>query len=545
MARTRVGDGTAMFPQPARRSNRRLHVSAPDIVVRAAVVVAGVALAVVAAVTPARAVDQRHGRSVSGEDFARIVSSRGIDTDGLTIAGDVDLRATGPIDHLVRCHDCTITGSLLAADVEFRRVVDLSGLRLQGALDLHGATFRDAFLLQRTARRWPLVVGSANLQVVTFAHRTTFDGARFQQSFDARYMTARGDSSFSEAAFGATADFAHALFQRTANLTGTTFVGRARFNRALFGGPTSVQQSSFLRPVEFQRVRFDAGADLSFVEFGARANFDRAFFGSATSFRYVQSLGLLSMKDAQVRDALDFDHAYLAAGISLPGVVTSGVLSLRGALIDHRQTMRLEPLRATSLLFDIADTTRIAGPLEEIAALEILEDTATAGDELRLANEARYRLLALQGGRQPRAQRLLDAVFYRAIAGYLVRPTHPLSWLVVVLAIASLARAIGYWRVDRRQRQVGDASVATPPRRRRLGRDVRAAGSALVAGGSESIRRALTRGGGGDESPLESTAAARATAVESFAYRALVALLLISIGNSSATIREVIDAIHG
>jgi hypothetical protein len=306
-----------------------------------------------------------------------------------------------------------------------------------------------------------------------------------------------------------------------------------------------VQQSTFQRLVEFQRVRFDAGADLSFAKFGERAIFDRTIFGGATSFRNVQSVGLLSLQDGQVIGALDFDHAYLGDGISLPGVITSGVLSLRGALIDYRETMRLEPLRATSLLFDIDDTTRIAGALEKIAALEILEDTATASDDLGLANEARYRLLALQGRRQPWVQRVLDAVFYRAVAGYLVRPAHPLSWLVVVLAVATLVRAVAYGRVDWPQRRAGDASVATQPRRRSLRRSLGAGCSAFAAGGSESVRRALTRHAGNAESPLESTATARATAVESFVYRALVALLIIAIGNSSATIREVIDAIHG
>lgn len=65
--------------------------------------------------------------SMSGDEFVQRAGSEGIDAQGLTITGDVDLRDVDRVGHLVACRDCTITGSLRAADVVFERVVDLSG----------------------------------------------------------------------------------------------------------------------------------------------------------------------------------------------------------------------------------------------------------------------------------------------------------------------------------------------------------------------------------------------------------------------------------
>jgi hypothetical protein len=490
---------------------------------------------------------------MSGDEFVRLVDSEGIDTQGLVITGDVDLRDVSRVDHLLACRDCTITGSLRAADVVFGRVVDLSGLQVQGSLDIHGATFLDAFLLQRSADRAPFVAGRSNLQTVTFAHQTAFDGVEFGGPFDARSMTARGDSSFVEVRFVDTADFARTQFQSTANFSGAMFFDLARFDRAHFTGPTLVQESLFDDAVTFMRVRFDAGADYTLAVFKGAVSFDRALFGAATSFRFVRSSEQLSFDQAQVLDSLDFHTADLPGGISLNSVTTTGVLSLTGALIgrdanvgdsqgDPESSVGLDPPPTTGLLMDIADTERIAGSRTQIRALDVLEETAAARGDLALANDARYRLLALSGQRHGTVRRALDTVFYRSMAGYLVRPLHPLLWLVAVIAVASLVRAASHWRTWGRERlSVHDGARSW----RSVARALPLAASAIAAGASESVRRAVTRRAGGDESPVVSRAAARAIAVEVFAYRALIAVALIAVGNSSATVREVIDAIHG
>lgn len=517
-----------------------------------AVTVIAVLVLLSLAAAPARAAAPRE--SLRGHEFVERIASDGVDAERLIITGDVDLRGLGRVDELIACRDCTVEGSVLAADVVFERVVDLSGVQIHGALDLHGATFHDAFLFERSADRAPLVAGATNLQMVTFAHQSGFDGIEFAGPFDARSMTARGNASLVEVRFIEVADFARTQFQSTANLSGATFFEAARFDRAQFAGPMLAQEARFQAPVVFRRVRFDAGADLTYATFRESASFDRAIFASATSFRFVQGVQPLSLDQVQVLDSLDFHTANLPGGISLEGVATTGLVSLTGAFIGEdvasggatnpAQVIRLEPPPTAGLMMDVSDTERIAGPMTQIKALAVLEETAAGGGDLPLANDARYRLLALSGARQPPGRRVLDAVFYRSMAGYLVRPLHPLLWLVVAIAVASAVRATAYRRAERgrsrsRRRPGGDRWSF-----RAVARALPAAAEIAAAAVGASLRRAVTRQGH-DDGAARSRAAGWALGAEVFAYRALIAVALITIGNSSATVREVIDAIHG
>lgn len=527
---------------------------------RSGVAVALIVVLVVAsfgATAPAHALQPAQA-TITGDEFVRRISTTGVDAENLMISGDVDLRAVRRVDHLIACRNCTITGSLHAADVIFERVVDLSGLHLHGSLDAHGATFLDAFLLQRSRDRTPFIAGTTNLQVVTFAHQTAFDGIQFTGAFDARSMTVKGTASFVEARFIDSADLARTQFQSAANFSGATFFDVARFDRAHFGGPALVQESRFDGPVTFLRVRFDAGADYTLAVFREAASFDRATFGAATSFRFIRSDEQVSFDQTHVLRSMDFHTANLPSGISLNGVRTTGVLSLTGALIgQHRvlvgddpvanpaATIGLEPAPTAGLLMDVADTAQIGGPRTQIKALEVLERTAADNGELSLANDARYRLLALSSQRHGLGQRVLDSVFYRSMAGYLVRPVHALWWLLAVVAVGSLIRAAVYWRLERRaQLDVTNSLGRSRHGWRSLRHMIPAAASSLAAGLSDAVRRAVTRTRL-QERPVVPPMAARALAVEVVAYRVLIAVALIAIGNSSATVREVIDAIHG
>ncbi len=72
---------------------------------------------------------------------------------------------------------------------------------------------------------------------------------------------------------------------------------------------------------------------------------------------------------------------------------------------------------------------------ERPEVLALIESSANARGDLARANDAHYALEVLKSAHYSPPLRLLDLVFYRTIAGYFVRPLHP---LLAVLALAAL-----------------------------------------------------------------------------------------------------------
>ena len=75
-----------------------------------------------------------------------------VNLHGVTIVGDFDLRAIGTVGDPLRCRECALEGSLVETDVVFERLVDLSGVRVAGGVELDGAVFDDALLLEEAGR---------------------------------------------------------------------------------------------------------------------------------------------------------------------------------------------------------------------------------------------------------------------------------------------------------------------------------------------------------------------------------------------------------
>ena len=135
-----------------------------------------------------------------------------IDLQGVTIAGGLDLRRLGTVSKPFRCTACTFDGSLLATDVVFERIVDVSGAVVRGDVDLRGAVFDDAALLKRAE------IGTAEAPAV----------------MDARLARFAGPVNFDYASLSGDADFTGARFLAGASFAGTDFGERARFDLATF-----------------------------------------------------------------------------------------------------------------------------------------------------------------------------------------------------------------------------------------------------------------------------------------------------------------------
>ncbi|HSJ45823.1 MAG TPA: pentapeptide repeat-containing protein [Euzebyales bacterium] len=485
--------------------------------------------------------------TMSAQDFVRRVGAAGIDEEHVDVEGTVDLRELERVGYPVRCNDCTISGSLLGSDVIFERIVDLSGTRIDGGLDLHRASFREAFLLQAPVGQRTEIAGTTDLDLTTFGRQAGFDRTRFRSWFTARNAHVAGNASFVESEFVGDARLDRAVFAQAADFSMSTFRGDAAFARAHANRTAVFSQARFDGRAIFEGANFHRGADFTLAVFNDDAIFDAAAFGGATAFRFVQSYGLMSLERARVSGAVDLGAADLVGGLSLSALTGTETLSLGDAIIDADADLFMESVRVPALLMDLDDVQRIRGSVARLETLALLEDSAKQAGDLATANSARFELLQMQNGlKDEPVPRLLEAVFYRSISGYLVRPSHPLVALLLAMLLAATLRAIHLHRLDDRPPLAGRGTTARQAARA-LHERLRYGARLLWAGLAGSAARLPGVPGGSGATHMQAARgpwASRAGTVETVVYRILLAVLLISIGNSSSTIREVIDAVR-
>jgi hypothetical protein len=94
-----------------------------------------------------------------------------------------------------------LQGSFIAPDVIFERIVDLSGTRVLGDLDLRGAISRDAFLIRGDDDRVTQIDGWSDLALANFAASARFDGSTFAGPADFTGVSFAGPSSFADTYF--------------------------------------------------------------------------------------------------------------------------------------------------------------------------------------------------------------------------------------------------------------------------------------------------------------------------------------------------------
>jgi len=161
--------------------------------------------------------------------------------------------------------------------------------------------------------------------------------------------------------------------------------------------------------------------------------------------------------------------------------------------------------------------------------LELIESSAKARDDLALANDAHYRLEVLRSQHYAWPLHVLDLVFYRSVAGYLVRPVHPLVTLLALVLVVSAIRS------SRRSRRVsGSSSVQTRTFSVRRRRSFRGALDDYAHEVLDTV--AFIAPGQGE--------AALGRRFESNVYRVLVVCALFGLANSNPTLRQMLDALR-
>lgn len=518
------------------------------------------------------------GPLISGKEVAaRVADGETVLLSGVIVVGDVDLRPIQTVSAPFRCLGCDIRGSFLAPDVIFQRIVDLTGTRVLGSLDVQGAVFRDVLLLRSTGGLRAQVDGSADFALTSFATRARFDGARFGGPADFTGVTFAQDSSFADSDFAASTTFELAIFGGAASFSATpaetnrsdpdpcagtlgAFEGPARFVRVAFRGSVDFSQRCFGEDTDFRGASFADRLDLTLASLHGAARFDGATFQAGAMFVAATFSRGASFERITLGGSLDFGGASVAREISLADGAGAGSISLEGIKLTQRGSIRLTGLHVAALTMDIPTVEEVSGTGVREEVLSLIERTARVKGDIGEANSARYALLSLQGERARLPHRLADTVFYRAIAGYLVRPSHPLVafllLLVLGMTVRTLAALIGprggiIWdsnEVDEGAKPVGSSK----PKRTRLVLLASSKSVTFVLSRLETtLRHALTKKA--DHARIEEKDRERLSAyflaallwVEFLGFKILIVLFLLGLGNSNSTIRQIIDAVRG
>ncbi|MDQ3681068.1 MAG: pentapeptide repeat-containing protein [Actinomycetota bacterium] len=441
---------------------------------------------------------------ISSQELGRR-AARGepIDLVGATVEGDVDLRSFGTLTRPFRCQRCRFTGSLKAADLVFERIVEVSNSTVEGPLELRGAVFRD---------------------------RANFEATRFLMTADLTAARFLGDVSFG----------------------GASFVGNATFRSAKFEAKADFVQLQFAAASDFDGVFFTDGVSFLLAEFNDGPSFRGSEFRAGGSFRLLRLRAGAAFDRMTSGGVLEFDGAVFEGDVSLTNLSSSGSISLEGVIFQG-SSLFMDQLSVRDLSMDVRAVNAVRGRNPQKAILKLIERSAQERGDLSLANDARYELLSIESReRDDVVGRLLDVLFYRAMGGYLVRPLHPLITLLMLLAGATLLRSVPALLLRaRRGPERAQASAARPVSRidwsRQAVLDVEKTVTVVLNALATSIAVAFRpkpaiKLEDPDHAPAYFLAACRWG--EFLAYKLLLTVFLLALGNSSSTIRQIMDTVR-
>lgn len=504
------------------------------------------------------------GSIESGELVAMLESGTPVNLNGVTIVGDLDLRAIGTVGDPLRCRDCVLEGSLVATDVVFERLVDLSGVRIAGDVELGGAVFEDALLLEeaeiageRVEGRLARFAGPVSLDRASIAGSVDFTGARFL-----------GSASFGGADFGASATFDLAAFAEDVVFTAAdddsapgagacpdaagAFRGDASFARSSFGGNADFGSRCFGGEARFESATFGGITDFALTTFEASADLDESTFAQPATFRVSTFEAAASFVGVRSQSSLDLRGARFLGGAALFGLSCSGTLDLRSVGFAEGQRIDVTEVSAGRLQMDVGIAGQIIGETVQSDMLRRLEESARSAGDIPLANDARFTLLSLEHEERSGFSRLFDAG-YRTIGGYLVRPSYPLRAFVWLLGIATVLRVLAWaWSMRSGHRSGGsvapkEASSAMERARSRVLEWQRLV-SIFLRKAAESVDVAFRKSPKitlEDEDRVWSYFYATGRWVEFLSYKLLIALFLLALANSNATARQIVDSVRG
>lgn len=481
---------------------------------------------------------------------ARIVAGDPVELRGALLHGDLTLPRSTRVIAPFRCRECHLTGSFRAPDALFAKGLDLERSVIDGGIDMSRASFDDWAIFDGSR-----VVGS-----------TLLGGARFAEALSAREARFGGPLSLDRARVNGPVSFARADFRDKGIFTGTEFGARADFG-----------QSHYAAEARFEDVVFSGSPTFSLGEFASRASFERAEFRAGGNFQFARFADV-SLDRAVAAGRLSFDEAVIDGEASLDGLTSSGEVSLDG-IRAGRHSLFVEQLSVERVSMDVDVVPAIRGRAAQLKMLRRLELTAKARGDLSTANDARFHRLSMKGEDKDGLARMVDDA-NRVLAGYLVRPVRPIASFLGLLAAASLVR-LGFMTflggrkaasdsdvaVDVKQ-PAGDgsrgAAVEVPANERGRGQITDLLKAVwkfsvflwkafwkAVADAFESLSRSLSvafRVHAGVAKPQPGRPWSYPMAVvgwvEFVSYKLMLAVMVLTIGNANATVRELLESVR-
>lgn len=433
--------------------------------------------------------------------LGNVTFARAVDLSGSTIDGPV--HASGAVfDGAVLLGGTTFGADVDLADAQFSDVVDLSGATIVGAARFDDGRFGgDARFDNIDAQ------GPASFVAAAFAHRASFSGVRADGLTPRHPATGAGcgPSLVSGGGFEQRVDFRQASFAGDVDFRQMCVVGTAAFSQTSFTGVMSAAQAHFSDEATFDGARFAGGASFVDAHFdaltsfarvvaGGRLDFEAASFGGIPVFSHLGSTGVVSFVDARFRDKVIFDN------------------------VDAKE-----------LDLAFADVPRMGAARADV--LVLIEDGARGRGNIALANQARFRRLALQGRTGSPLHRGADWFFYRVVAGYLVRPLRPLLWLLAAVLVASLLRTVG-----------GASRRRTGPISERLESGIHGSLSRYLLNVERTVGVAVAKKASRADDTDQPMATVRQW-LEWGLYKGLLVAFIVGVANSNATLRQMLDAI--
>jgi hypothetical protein len=459
---------------------------------------------------------------------------------GVIVRGRLDLSRKDTVARVFECHGCLFTDDVNASNVTFARTVDLSGSTFASSVDFGGATFAAPALFRSIERdrrtqtndcadSGPVPTcfgGRADFSLAVFHDLASFDGSEFERTSSFR-DTRFQDGTFSQTYFDGMADF-----------DGAAFRGEALFNQAKFFERASLAGADFGGHTDFSLAHFDGGATFSGSQLAHGASFFAAEFTEPPGLQVAAGFqGVTTGADLNFTFSIFHPSEQGEATANFGNLVSGAALVLRE--LDHPQQFALQMQRSQvrDLSMDVADVQAVDAPNAEGRAqqqrrvLQTIEASAKARGDLAEANDAHYALQALKSNHYSTVGRVLDYVFYRGVAGYLVRPLRP---ILVLLALVTLLSAMRVFA--RRTEPAPEPQPRISLRRAAWTKGTRRCND-LFTCVLDTFSLVGPRRAAGSE-PL-----ALGQRLEAFGYRILVVCALLGLANSNPTLRQMVDTL--
>jgi hypothetical protein len=244
--------------------------------------------------------------------------------------------------------------------------------------------------------------GSLRAANVSFRQRINLSRSRIDGRADFTGSTFSGDALFIDTSWGDRVTFDDSDFDAKTNFRKALFRNKARFVRVGFRGPADFDTTVWRNGADFAAARF---SDASFV---------RAFFETQHGL--------------QLQPALDISDVDASRRLNLD-------------LAEFEGEIAVDRMTTPALVLDPQEAAKHVEEPDVVDLLRRIESTAKDAQNFALANDAFYERQIILSRHYSRLRRVVDAVFYRGIAGYLVRPLHPVLTLFLLIAVLSIFRA--------------------------------------------------------------------------------------------------------